>query len=227
VTFDRRHVLAQWGGTLPGGEIWSNSLRLASSTTGDTASVPTEPDMIAWLEGSAQAAVAAYHSGTTAQIHQAAKLTFLKLNVVDLNGRYVQQNTLEHVYSPVVSGGGATTLYPNQVALVISTTTDFQRGLAHRGRYYMPLPVFPLDPISGLISQTNADFAAGAAATFIDALADQPGPDLPDMRVCVMSAKGTGATNVVTGVDVGRALDTQRRRRVELAESYAHAVIVQ
>ena len=31
--FDRRHVLAQWGGTLPGGEIWSNSLRLASTDT--------------------------------------------------------------------------------------------------------------------------------------------------------------------------------------------------
>ena len=49
--FDRRHVLAQWGGTLPGGEIWSNSLRLASTDTGPDADVPDHDEMVTWLTG--------------------------------------------------------------------------------------------------------------------------------------------------------------------------------
>jgi len=52
--FDRRHVLAQWGGTLPGGEIWSNSLRLASTDTGPDADVPDHDEMVTWLTGPAK-----------------------------------------------------------------------------------------------------------------------------------------------------------------------------
>lgn len=227
--YDRRHIVVQWGGTLPGGEIWSNSLRMGSSGLGDGAPVPTHGDLETWCHGSAKDAVAAYHGSTTAQIHTAAKLAYLKMNVVGLDGRYVDPNTIEHVYSPVVSGGGATVLYPNQVTLVISLTTDVSRGYAHRGRYYMPLPVFPVVEADGMISAVAAGFAAGAAGAFIQALANEPGLDLGvfDQRVLVMSKANQGSTHVVTGIDVGRVLDTQRRRRADLPESYVHLAVDQ
>src|SRR4029450_5237837 len=126
--YDRGRGLAQWGGTLPGGEIWSNSIRLASSDTGNNASVPTQPDLIAWLEGPAKDAVAAFHGRADTGIHAQAKLTFLKMNVVDINGRYVEQETHEYVYSPVVPGGSHSVLHPNQCTLVVSTCTAFERG---------------------------------------------------------------------------------------------------
>lgn len=226
--FDRRHVLAQWGGTLPGGEIWSNSLRLAGDNTGDSAHVPTHDEMVEWCTTTGAAAVAAFHGDFGAKISSQAKLTFLKMNVVDMSGHYVENNTIEHVYSPVVPGSSNANIHPTQVTLVVSTTTEFSRGWAHRGRFYLPMPCHLVDAVSGLISVPDALQVATAAATFIEALADEPGFDAQGgMRVCVMSSRGTGATNVVTGVDVGRVLDTQRRRRNSLGEDYQHAVVDQ
>ena len=228
MTFDRRHVLAQWGGTLPGGEIWSNSLRLCGDGTGPTAPVPTHQEMIDWCTGPAKDAVLAFHQAASSKIGVGAKLTFLKMNVVGTDGRYTDLNTVEYVYAPVASGGTNGSIHPTQVTLAVSTTTEFSRGHAHRGRFYLPLPVTPVDVGTGLIDADVALGVATTAATFIEALADEPGLDLNNgMRVCVMSQRGTGATNVVIGVDVGRALDTQRRRRNALPESYQHAVVDQ
>jgi len=226
--FDRRHVLAQWGGTLPGGEIWSNSLRLASTDTGNDADVPSHDAMVEWLTTYAKDAVAAWHGSFDLKCSNQAKLAYLKMNVVDIAGRYVELNTLEYLYSPVVPGGSASNIHPTQIALAVSLTTEFSRGHAHRGRFYVPMPVHVVDATTGLISVSDAIQVATAAKTFIEALADEPGPDiLPGMRVCVMSQRGTGATNVVTGVDVGRVLDTQQRRRNALKETYQHVTVDQ
>src|SRR5678810_1397414 len=74
--FDRRHVLAQWGGTLPGGEIWSNSLRLASTDTGPDADVPDHDAMVEWLTTYAKDAVAAWHGSFDLKCSNQAKLAY-------------------------------------------------------------------------------------------------------------------------------------------------------
>jgi hypothetical protein len=226
--YDRRHVLAQWGGTLSGGEIWSNSLRLVSSETGNDAAVPVHDEMVAWLEGPAKDAAAAFHNDFNTGLSSKAKLEYLKLNVVDINGHYVEQNTLEYLYNPPVLGGSGAAIHPTQVSLVVSTTTEFSRGYAHRGRFYLPMPAQVLDAATGLVPAPTAMNVAIAAKTFIVALADQSGPDaFLDMRVAVMSKRGTGATNVVTGVAVGCVMDTQRRRRNSLPENYQEVQLTQ
>lgn len=229
MTFDRRHVLAQWGGTLPGGEIWSNSLRLCSSSTGAAADVPTHGEMVSWCEGPAKDALAAFHTNGTAYIANNARLVYLKMNVVDMSGHYTDQNTVEYEWtSPPYGGSSSSAIPPLQICQVVSLTTEFSRGYAHRGRFYLPLPTSLPDPATGLISAAAAMSVATAAATFVEDLADEPGLDLPTgLRVCVMSRHGTGATNLVTGVEVGRVLDTQRRRRNALVEEYQHAAVDQ
>jgi len=223
--YDRRHVLAQWGGTLPGGEIWSNSIRLAGDQTGNDAGVPTQGEIIAWLQGPAKDAVAAFHGRADTGIHAQAKLTFLKLNVVDINGHYIEQETHEYVYSPVVPGGSQSVLHPNQCTLVVSTCTAFERGPAHRGRFYLPLCAKALETATGAISGPEAMLVAVSAATFLSELHDQPGPDpiQADMHVVVMSSVNTGATNRIEAVEVGTVIDTQRRRRNAMTEVYQRA----
>lgn len=229
MVYDRRHVLAQWGGTLPGGEIWSNSLRLASSGGGLGAPVPDQAALIAWLNGPAKDAVQAFHQSPDTKTGMGAKLTYLKMNVVDVDGRYEEDVSHEYVYGPNVIGNSNAYVHPTQVSLVVSTTTALSRGLAHRGRFYLPLPSLSVSATTGLIDVSAAQAVANAAAVFIVALADEPGLDSggPGMRVCVMSRTGAGRTNVVTGVDVGLALDTQTRRRNALPENYQHAVVDQ
>jgi hypothetical protein len=227
--FDRRHVLAQWGGTLPGGEIWSNSIRLASDGTGNSADVPDFEAMQTWLHGPAKDAVAAFHARADTGVHAQAKLTFLKMNVVDMNGHYIENTTFEHAYSPVVAGGSQANLHPNQCTLVVSTCTAFERGPAHRGRFYLPLCAKSIDSATGGIGGPEAMLVAVSAATFLSELHDQPGIDAGvsgDVHVCVMSSQGTGATNRIIAVEVGTVIDTQRRRRNAMTEVYQRAALV-
>lgn len=223
--FDRAHVMIQWGGALPGNEIWSNSLRASSSGTGDGAYVPAPEDMQAWLEGPLQTAVAAFHQRPGTHVSGLATLTFVKANAVNTTGHYIEPVTLEYVYPSPLPGGGSGNQMPNQVTLVVSTTTGLSRGPAHRGRFYLPLPAVQLGGADGRIQLQNAVDVANSAAQFVMEVADTPGLDLlQPLKAVVMSRKvGAPATHVITGVEVGRVLDTQRRRRSELPEDYQSA----
>lgn len=206
--FSTQHWYLQWGGKLPGSEQWSCGLRLAP----ESGVTPTnDPAMLA----AAVTAVQAFHTSADAKVGSVAKLSFVKLNLIGVDGRYVEDVTME---TPIadVAGGGASTM-PNQVALAISLVTGFSRGPAHRGRFYIPVPAVPVEATTGLIAAATATTIKGAAQTFVDAL-----NAIPNSYVAVMSRKfGSPAVRPVTGVEVGRVLDTQRRRRRSLAEQYA------
>ena len=61
--FDMEHVLIQWGGTLPGGETWSCSLRTGANVADPlSADVPSEASVKSWLETSIKTAVQWYHT---------------------------------------------------------------------------------------------------------------------------------------------------------------------
>lgn len=223
--FDRMHILLQWGGKLAGGEEWSNSMRMANDATGDVSSnFPDWDTLQGWVDGYMADAVQAFWESTT--IHTTAKLSFLKANIVKMDGHYLDQRTHEHTF-PDLPGGSNSPQYPNQVALAVSLTTDYTRGPAHRGRFYVPVPAAPLEAATGLITDTSATTFANSAAALVIALSDTPGVDaLWRLNVCVMSrAVGKAATNKVRGVAVGRVLDTQRRRRNAIQEDY-HEIAV-
>jgi len=224
--YDRPHILAQWGGTLPGGEVWSNSVRLVTDQKGDAVQMPPLSTIKAWLDGPAKDAVAKFHAEPGTGIHAAAKLTFMKLNPIGQDGHYLEPTTLEYAFAPPVNGGSSAVLHPNQCTLVVSTRTALERGHAHAGRFYLPLCAKSLETQSGAISPGEAMLVATAAATFLSELHDQPGPDLlgpEDFHVAVMSSVGQGFTNRITHVRVGCVIDTQRRRRNDLSENYQSA----
>ena len=226
MTYDRQHLHMVWGGALPGGEIWSNSLRLAADHLGDDPiGVWTWQQLDDWLHGELKDEVRAWHVSVGAHIQMGATLQYVKLNYVNMAGHYVDPNTHEHVYSPPATGQYSGPIPPNQVALVVSLVTGLERGYAHRGRFYSPLPAAAVQD-DGLISVGIATEVANAAAAFLTAVNDTPGLDnTSSPNVCVMSSRGTGATHVVTGVEVGRVLDTQRRRRADIPESWVAAPV--
>jgi hypothetical protein len=225
--FDRQHIHVVWGGTLPGNEIWSNSLRMATAQMGDNIPNPlTWQELEDWLHGKLKTDIQNWHTSSGSHIHMGAVLTYAKANYIKTDGHYLDVNTHEHVYNPPPVGNYSGNQPPNQVSLAISLVTGLQRGYAHRGRFYSPLPSFTVQP-DGRISQGNADEVAAAASVFLTALNDQPGWDVgpKDHKVLVMSSRGAGASNPVSGVEVGRVLDTQRRRRQELVETYSAASV--
>lgn len=207
--FDTPHYYLQWGGKLPGNEQWSCGLRITPVTGDDVAVTPA-------MFTACSNAVQTLHVTGGSSISALAKLSFVKLNPIGLDGRYIFDETEEEILPDLPGSGAGGALYPNQVALVVSLTTGFSRGPAHRGRFYLPLPSMPVDS-SGMITAATAGTVGDTVTAFIAAL----NSSAPNVEVSVMSRKdGAPGHRRVTGNEVGRVLDTQRRRRRSLVENY-------
>jgi hypothetical protein len=211
--FVAEHLYLQWGGKLPGGEQWSCGLRMSPINSGNVSSAAS-------MLAGATAAVQAYHSQSSGgiQINSRALLSFVKLNAITVDGHYKEPVTNESIVADVPGGivdsAGA---MPNQVALAVTLLTAVSRGPANKGRFYLPLPAYQVGA-DGMIGATYAANAETGTNTFIAAL----NAVNANFRVAVYSRKvGAPAQRLVTGVKVGRVLDTQRRRRRSLAENYS------
>lgn len=208
--FDTRHMYLQWGGKLPGGEQWSNGLRMVPVNTG-----PWPATDAASLIVAAKNAISAFHTRTTSYIDPSAKLSFVKLNFLDTGGHYELDTSNTQILADV-AGTGTGRGYPNQCSMAITTETGFSRGPAHRGRIYLPLPTAQV-VATGLVNSTDATNIKTSANTLLTAL----NALAPNYAVAVMSRKsGAPAHRIVTGFSVGLVMDTQRRRRRSLLESY-------
>jgi hypothetical protein len=231
--YDIEHVLIQWGGTLPGNEQWTCSLRAAPHSDVQIVEEVTQADCDAWCKGAIKDAVLAFHQRATTRIYGGATLTYVKANRITTAGHYKDSGTSEFVF-PANTTGGAPTLVngqfltapPNQIALAVTLTTGFSRGPAHKGRIYLPMPLVVLGA-DGLMSSDDADAVKSSVKTFLEAIADTPGLDGPNSYTpCVISRNaGHPARREITGASVGRVLDTQRRRRKSLPESYRNATL--
>jgi hypothetical protein len=207
--FDQAHLYLQWGGKLPGAEQWSCGLRMYGPAATAVADAGTLMDDVVPV-------VQSFHTRQATGIHANAKLSFVKLNAIGTNGNYIEQSTNETVLADIAGGGGPAFAKPNQVCQVVSLLTGFSRGPAHRGRFYLPLPIWEVDD-TGRISTGEAANCSDSADTFVTAL----NATNANWKVGVFSRKlGAAGHRAVIGTQVGRVLDTQRRRRRSLVEDY-------
>ncbi len=138
------------------------------------------------------------------------------VNAIGVDGKYIENTTLEHVHANVPGTGLDSRTLPNQIALVVSLLTGFSRGPAHRGRVYLPMPTM----VVGGDGRIDPGEVSVVKTAFNTLLTDLNAIDA-GFKVAVMSRKaGAAIGRNVTGVEIGRVLDTQRRRRNKLAEAY-------
>lgn len=219
----RPHIVAQWGGRLGGTsspEIWSNTLRIVGNST-DQQDLQDLADT--WYPNWVTAlGTLMQNGGYSSQAHW----DYLKLNAVDANGHQLPGPTSAQ-YAPddFTSVAGSLPAHPYQVALAISFTTQATRGLAARGRVYVPAggsSSSQWNPELGQLTTAHATAVRDAWASFLETIADNPGIDLANLRAAVVSPRGSdpGNWHTINGVRVGRVWDTQRRRRNALDENY-------
>jgi hypothetical protein len=230
--YDRNFFLLTWGGTLPGNEIWSCSLKLADADSLAVAqnAVLESIQIPEYTNDFIAPIVKAFHTDSSAGISSQCMLTYCKITHMGVQGKALEPfstHISEHVFTPTAGGWGGA-IYPNQTALAVTLTTAYSRGPAHAGRFYLPLPAWNLG-LDGRLTDVSAASTAASASAFIKNLSDMPGVDVPaSPGVVVMSRKAGGAvTRKVTGVSVGRVLDTQRRRRNKLDEGYKSSTVDQ
>jgi hypothetical protein len=147
---------------------------------------------------------------------QTAKLAWMKYNAIGVDGKYARSTTNRHDWvTPIAGGGSVSNVVPNQVCLVMTLETAVARGLANAGRIYWPLPGQAPLAADGLLPVTAQTAAATAGKAFIEGLNEV----ITNGAIGVASKVREGAQHSVTGVSVGRVLDTMRSRRTSLVEA--------
>ena len=188
-------------------DIWQCTLHMegAGMPTADAALDDLVQDLSTWMVASQSASSAA--------------LGWVKFNEIDpISRRYKSAtDTYERILTTPVRGSVEGNGMPQQT-LCVSLLTGAKRGLASRGRFYPPATVLSLGS-DGTVSKTGVNLVATAARTLITNLNNWPGTDTP-LGGQVVVLGGNGVTRNVTAVSVGNVMDTQRRRRNKLRESY-------
>jgi hypothetical protein len=132
-----------------------------------------------------------------------------------------------HTYGTPIAGGGANR-YPPQIAMAATLTSNIQRGLASKGRMFLPPITFAIDGDTGKQTSGSMTAIANVFKAFLDDV-----NDAVTGQSIILASHGhaiksggvitgySGAVNaLVSGCRVGDVMDTQRRRRDSLQEIY-------
>jgi hypothetical protein len=136
--------------------------------------------------------------------------------------------TIYSYHATPILGGNTGGSYPPQIALVASLDATPNRGLAGKGRMYLPGVNHAFDT-TGAISSANRLATANALKTFFDTI----NASTTVSNDVINASKGrigvpfaNAISRKVTAVRVGSVYDTQRRRRNNLPEVYSTVAIV-
>lgn len=206
MVFMQPHKLLILSGALYVEERWSIGIRFTRGPGfEDEASQQAECDLMA--------NVASQWFAAQQVIGINANLDLVKWNMIGSDGKYVYPFTSLTEYTTPISSGGGTGGQVPQVAVAVTLETGVQRGLAARGRVYLPNPVATVGS-AGFMTTTQRDAISTAMKTLLDDL----NAVNPEHRAVVCSSVGTGMERPITAVATGRVLDTIRSRRTSFKE---------
>jgi hypothetical protein len=212
-----------------GAEEWTTGFYLGSPS-GDAA----DP-------GSATAAAIAplwttFFTATGTKISNVYRTLQIKVSQLDTDGDVDLDKIDIYDYPTAIAGASSSSPMPPQIALAATLTSDIQRGLASKGRMFLPGVNAGISTTDPKITATDQGNIATNLKTFFDAV-NASGSIANDV---VLASKGHKLTVVqdpdnysyvngviaeVTGLRVGDAYDTQRRRRNAIGEVYALRVL--
>jgi len=169
-----------------------------------------------------------WFEATNSNISGAVTLTDLTLYAIGANGRVISTDVgpAKAVGTPkaAIDGANAGTLLPLQVANVISlrTANSTRRG---RGRVYLPgVTSTSITGTNGTLNGTFRTNIVGTFNTFITAMGIGGALTPPWVRPVVIGSPWT-TYYVVKELRIGNLLDTQRRRRRQIEETYTSATV--
>lgn len=215
MAYPHRVARVTLSGTMFGGqEIWSTGFFMGFEGQDAPAITDTGVSDIsnAWQT---------FFSNASSEISNKYQYTMCKVQMLGVDGKALPDTA--KYYSPVsaVNGGSASQALPPQIALVATLANSLPRGLATKGRMFLP-GVNALVDSTGHIGTGTTTAIATNLQTFFGAImndADTPGR-------AVLASLGNslqlrpGEIRNVTQIRVGNVYDTQRRRRNALMEAY-------
>lgn len=214
--YQNRVIRATIFGTMyAGAEEWSTGFYLGMP--GSDAANPSE--------AAAQAigtAWNAFFENAGSGISWAWKTEGVKLALKGTDGKTIPDQVATYYFSDQPVGAKPDNGYPPQVAVVCTLLAGTGKGLAGKGRMYIPGVSHPLQQGGRMHTDASGTTSANLK-TFFDAV----NADATVEGVVVnasqgrLAAGGSGPiTKVVNEIRVGTVYDTQRRRRNGLVEEY-------
>lgn len=193
-----------WGGRLFDQESWSCSLHIGSTPGVNLAASTFSAALTAWM------------ARASSNLSGSAKLDFIKFNQINpVTGRYSLPTSEELVQNDLAVGTVPAAF--GQLSLAVSTRTALARGRGHAGRFYPPIGDVAIDTITGLTNGTVVADVGTSAATLLRDI----NTSLAGTGQLVVFSKVGQSVETITGVRVGRVMDTMRSRRRSLVEAGA------
>lgn len=222
--YNAQQLHITWGYTINGTvETAFTGLSVSAGVAWDAAD-----DAIAELDAGDMSALASRMIVlmSTSQLKWAdySKLVTVKVAALDIFGDYLVTAGNPKIFDVGTLDQGDQDHIPPQCSVVLSMRTVTTLGPGNYGRMY--LPHTRLDYQDGTVTPVSGHTAAiaTAAATFVDGVVADVNAGVTDTVAAVIMGKtGTGTTKSITRVGVGSVVDTQRRRRRQLTETYAFA----
>lgn len=218
--FSQELLKLTWGGDIASEDEWTNGIHIGQWT--ETALDPVAAFEEFELSGDIATALAAAYGGANT-LARYENLRWIKLSVIGEDGKVIGEPKYYDYTTPVI--GTTTIATPPQDSIVVTLTTDKPRGLANKGRIYLPSGFADVQGTDGRISPSAATSIANRFATLMTAINTYCVSTIGQYGVGVASSVGAGAFEIVTGVAVGNLIDTQRRRRNRLTETYTSAAV--
>lgn len=215
------HTLITCGGSLSEvsgqDEIWQVGIRGFNTGGG-----PVDPSQHAALAlvvavgPGGTTGLGQWYSNVKSHMASTALLKWVKVVNIGPTGAYTSGPTVFNYPTPIAGvNPGA---LPSFCTLALSFTTGKNFGKAKSGRIYPPNFGCSLGGGAIITPALQADLR-DSALQFLSAV-DQAG-DQFDFNPTVISS--SGVSNPITGVRVGNVIDTQRRRKDKVAETYVSA----
>jgi hypothetical protein len=202
-------------------EEWSTGFYLGGET-GDSASVTGSAANIApyWTT---------FFTSATTKVSNRYRTLMVKVASFGTDGKTIDDEIDYYSYPTPILGAYTVNHNPPQISLAATLTSSEARGLASKGRMYLP-GVGPSVDTNGRIPSADSGNIATNLKTFFDAL----NSSFPMPGLVILASHGhrtevlpgpdivyTSPENkFVHGLKVGDVYDTQRRRRNGLSESY-------
>lgn len=168
-----------------------------------------------------------FFTNSTSKFSSLWKTDFIKVATMGTDGKTIADSAVWSYYDSPISGGGQSDSFPPQVALVATLVSEAQRGLAAKGRMFLPGINGVLGADGRLPQSIVTDIATNVSVFLaaVNAIQNTPG-------VLILASQGRKAPLVggpvnraVLSVRIGNVYDTQRRRRNQLVEQYTTKVL--
>lgn len=196
-------------GALPGGEVWSVNPVWQISNSG-VDNTYTQVNAIC-------TAIAAITIPTGVRGMYNANTTINGVRVETRKYNGTLEVLAEQAFGSVVFGSGAQN-HPYQTSMVTSLRSEFP-GARGRGRLYWPATGIPVQASNLRVASADVTSALNGVKTYLSGIQTAINTSIPVVGLVVWSRVGS-ISHQVTRLLMGDILDTQRRRRDSLVETY-------